>query len=37
MEFDYIKFKTSTHHANKQREYGNICTKYDKRLKSLSR
>ena len=35
MEFDYIKFESSMQHTNKQRNYGNICTKYDKRLKLL--
>lgn len=35
MEFDYIKFKSSMQHTNKQRNYGNICTNYDKRLKLL--
>lgn len=35
MEFDYIKFESSMQHTNKPRNYGNICTKYNKRLKLL--
>ena len=35
VEFDYIKFESSMQHTNKPRNYGNICTKYNKRLKLL--